>query len=380
LGASISTCEKTCKRIKKEGKKVVEYRLLKLHEYEQAIVLADKTFRDLEHISMGKAFPHVFSTSLNQSYGVFVNGELVSFIGLVPSVIHIESAEVQAYSIGAVCTHPDYRNKGYASALLKKVFNHIRRAEGSILFVSGTLPMYQKEGCTFFGELNKYDIKKGELQKEDEYSIREVLPHDWFHIRKLSHSRKVRFEQSIFDLAFLHQAEGFVSIHKMSHKILVAEGKGGIKAFLVLGVPYRITSDSQSRVIEWAGDPRAIKALLAESLRYDINSIMLSLPSYEVELIELFNLFKKTVTPFPGTIKLMELNLLLKQLNPYFKGKIDIIDIDEQHKKLIYNRKSTIVTNVTLKKFLLQGTGESDEYLKDIFPIPFPYSEGLNYV
>ncbi len=121
-----------------------QYRLLRNNEYDKAITLADQVFRDAEHSSMGNAFPYVFSPELGQSFGVFINGELVSFIGLVPSVLHIGGADISAYSIGAVCTHSDYRKKGYASQLLHKVFEHINKAEASILFVSGTLPLYIK--------------------------------------------------------------------------------------------------------------------------------------------------------------------------------------------------------------------------------------------
>lgn len=41
----------------------MEIRRLKADEFEQAIQLADQTFRDQEHTSMGQAFPHVFQQS-----------------------------------------------------------------------------------------------------------------------------------------------------------------------------------------------------------------------------------------------------------------------------------------------------------------------------
>ncbi|GFZ78819.1 hypothetical protein GCM10008018_25450 [Paenibacillus marchantiophytorum] len=60
-----------------------EIRLLQGNEWEKAIRLSDMTFREIEQGSMGSAFPQVFSPSLHQSYGMFVEKELVAFMGLV---------------------------------------------------------------------------------------------------------------------------------------------------------------------------------------------------------------------------------------------------------------------------------------------------------
>ncbi|WP_223591766.1 GNAT family N-acetyltransferase [Neobacillus bataviensis] len=359
---------------------MVEFRLLKSDEFDQAAALADQTFRDDEQISMGEAFPQVFSPALNQSYGAFINDKLVSFIGLVPSVIHLESAEIEAYSIGSVCTHRAYRKKGFASMLLEKVIDHVKRAKASILFVSGSLPLYIKAGCTFYGNLNKYDIHKDDLQIPEGYSVREFLPYDWFYLRKLYQTRKTYFEQSIFDFAVLNNAKGYASILKMEHKILVAEEENEIKGFVVLGVPDTSEGESTSRVIEWAGDPKGIQAVLAESFQYGFTSMRLSVPEYERELNRLLYSIEKTEAAFPGTIKITNLDLLLGQLKPYLFGKLEIVDADERNKKLLFNEKSIIVDNAALEKLILQGDPTLDSYLNDIFPVPLPFPEGINYV
>jgi len=363
--------------------KMIEVRLLKSEcEYTDAIRLADRVFRDKEHRSMGEAFPQVFSPQLNQSYGVFINNELVSFIGLVPSVIHLGAAEIQAYSIGAVCTHPDHRKKGFASILLEKVFTHVQRASASILFVSGILPMYIKAGCSFYGKLNKYEISRGDIQVTEGCVVRELSPFDWFHLRKLGQSRPVYFEQSINDFSVLNKAAGFASILKMDHKILVAESENELKGFVVFGVTYSSleSGDQPARVIEWGGEPNAIKAILAQAFENGINSLKYSIPTYENELNRLLDVIEKTAAPFPGTIKIMNLDLLLKQVEPFLEGKIEIIEHDTRSKKVIFKQKSVILDNISLEKLILQGDPNLDAYLNDIFPIPLPFPEGLNYV
>jgi len=360
---------------------ITEFRLLRSDaEYNQAIQLADRTFRNDDQVSMGKAYPFVFSPALNQSYGAFVNGELVSFIGLVPSIIHIEEAEIQAYSIGAVCTHPDHRKNGYASTLLSKVIEHGENAGASLLFVSGNLPIYLNAGCTYYGEINKYEIKKGDFSTIEGCSVREAHPHDWFRIRKLARSRRVHYEQGLLDFTILNHAEGFASNLKMKHKLLVAEGANGLRGFLILGLSHPSADKSPARVIEWGGDPKAIQALLAESFQYGITSIKCSIPSYEIVLTRLLNNIEKTVTAFPGTVKIISLDLLLKQLESIIKRKVEIEIVDNNHKKLIFNQGSMTVDNATLERLILQGGPGLNGSLKEIFPIPLPYPEGLNYV
>lgn len=363
--------------------KMIEVRLLKSEfENAQAIRLADKVFRDEEHKSMGEAFPQVFSPELNQSYGVFIKNELVSYIGLVPSVIHLGDAEIQAYSIGAVCTDPDHRKKGFASMLLDRVFTHVQRADASILFVSGSLPMYIKAGCSFYGKLYKYEINKGDLLVTEGYTVRELSSFDWFYLRKLLHSRPVYFEQSIYDFSVLYKAAGFASIHKMKHKILVAESENQIKGFVVFAVPNSSlgSGDQPARVIEWGGEPQAIQTILANSFQCGIKSLKCSFPIHEKEINKLLNSLEKTDAPFPGTIKITNLDLLLKQAEPFFRGKVKIVDVDNSSKKLIYNQKSVILDNASLEKLILQGNPTLDGYLNDIFPIPLPFPEGINYV
>lgn len=360
---------------------MVEYRFLEEKEFQQAIDLADKVFRKEGHVSMGIAFPQVFSPALNQSYGAFIGEKLVSFIGLVPSVLHIRGAEVQAYSIGAVCTDPDYRKRGLANTLLQMIFEHVNNSSASVLFISGDLPIYIKQGCTFYGKMNQFKIKRDDISANNLYKVRELGPYDWFQLRKLSHNRQVRYEQTIYEMAQLNKAAGFASIFKMKHKILVAEDNQEIKAYLVFGVPYHEQEGVDSRVIEWGGDPIAIHALLSKAFTYGLNSLILNLPIYDKDLVrQLDPILEKDELPFPGTIKIMNLDLLLNQLGPYFKDKLEISSVDEKQKRLLFNGHSIIKNNEEIEEMILKGNSNIESFSEEIFPIPFPFPQGLNYV
>jgi predicted N-acetyltransferase YhbS len=359
---------------------MVEYRLLQEKEFQQAIDLADRVFRKEGHVSMGIAFPQVFSSALNQSYGAFIDEKLVSFIGLVPSVLHIEDAEVQAFSIGAVCTEPDYRKRGLANTLLQMIFEHVNNSGGSVLFISGDLPIYMKQGCNYYGKMKQYKIHQDDLHLNEEYTVRELQPYDWFQLRKISQNRCIRYEQSIYEMTLLNEAAGFASIFKMNHKVLVAEENHELKAFLVFGMPYQEQVNVDSRVIEWGGDPLAIRRLLAEAFNNGLNSLLVNVPTFEKALNQLLDSLEKVEVPYPGTMKIMNLDLLLKQLRPYFDGKVEISNEDENNKKLVFEQNSIIISNQELEELIFKGNIKLDSYLDDIFPVPFPLPQGLNYV
>jgi predicted N-acetyltransferase YhbS len=359
---------------------MVEYRLLQEKEFKQAFDLADRVFRKEGHVSMGIAFPQVFSSALNQSYGAFIDEKLVSFIGLVPSVLHIEGAEVQAFSIGAVCTEPDYRKRGIANTLLQMIFEHVNNSGASVLFISGDLPIYMKQGCNYYGKMNQYKIHRDDFHWDEEYTVRELQPYDWFQLRKLSQNRCIRYEQSIYEMAILNEAAGFASIFKMKHKVLVAEENQELKAFLVIGMPYQEQVNADSRVIEWGGDPLAIRSLLVEAFNYGLNSLLVNVPTFEKALNQLLDSLEKVEVPYPGTMKIMNLDLLLKQLRSYFDGKVEIANEDEHNKKLVFEQNTVVISNQELEELILKGNIKFDSCLDAIFPVPFPFPQGLNYV
>ncbi len=92
-------------------------------------------------------------------YGVFLSGELVSYAG---SFLQLP----RVWMIGGVYTHPDYRNKGYAtlatSAVTEEALNH---AESAALFVRSdnyqAIRVYEKIGYKKIGEKLWMDVGTG---------------------------------------------------------------------------------------------------------------------------------------------------------------------------------------------------------------------------
>ena len=380
-----------------------EIRFVRPEEFAAAVRLADQVFRDAEHVSMGEAFPHVFSGALGQSFGYFVGGELVSFIGLVPSVVRIEQAALDVCSVGAVCTSPDHRGKGYASAVLSAVLDHCRKAGAPLLLISGQGGIYERAGSRPFGAAAKYTLD-GVVARtlaesdrgEKRWRFRPFAPTDWFRIVRLARRRPVRFEQSLWDMAFLIAAEPMASNGKLRHRVWVAEHDDDLAAFAVLGVPCPGKKSGRPILIEWAGDPEGVIRLAASGMLAEgLNELDVTVPFHETGLRSVLDgagCGARNV-PLSGTAIIVDAAALIRQLAPYLERKDG-----ERFRSMRFEPAAGGEIRVVLEsgaaiippeKFVslvfdpepdLPLSAEMKRELAALFPVPFPSPAGLNFV
>lgn len=360
----------------------MEIRLVETNEFEETIALSNQTFRTKEQISMGVAFPQVFSKELSQSFAAFDKEQLISFVGLVPSIIHVGPAKLNVFSIGSVCTHIDYRNQGISSAILDKVLEHAEQADTSLLLVSGDRGLYRRVHCYPFGSVNKYLIDCNTANVNQwllQYSgtVRESLPADIFHIVNLANAKSVKYETSLSDMYQLLKSEGYASIFNMRHKVFVAEKQGKVDAFVVFGIQAGGSSKLKSLVIETGGDSEAILAIIAEVLQKEsISQVEFSVPFHE-PLQSFLHGTSFTKRKNGGTIHIVNPNRLIQQLQPYFREKNQKVEMqsnEDESIHLIVNQQRFSINHEEFVELFFTGKEKGME------PIPLPFTEGLHYV
>ncbi|MDF2719475.1 MAG: family N-acetyltransferase [Paenibacillus sp.] len=381
-----------------------QIRLIRPDEFAAAARLADLVFRDAEHKSMGEAYPNAFSPGLSQSYGAFADGEIVSFVGLVPSVVRIGEASLNVYSIGAVCTHPDHRGKGYAGAILELIREHSRAAGAPVILVSGNRGIYERFGCRTFGETTSFVMDKAASAKlatapsAREAKLRPFAHTDWFALKRLSDRRVVGYEQSVWDLASLMRAEPTASNYKLAHRVWVAEQDGQVAAFAVVGVPDgRIAPLGKPVLIEWAGEPVLAAALAAHGAREaGAETLRAVVPWHESGFAAVLSEAGCTAAPGKqsGTIAVVDPELLLSQLAPYLRrkdasayGKLRfgtsedggfIVEWEGGFRALSPEAFISLVFDRVRARDVLPE--EVERLAATLFPVPFPYPSGLNFV
>ncbi|MFJ7936169.1 GNAT family N-acetyltransferase [Sporosarcina sp. NPDC096371] len=367
----------------------MEIRRLEAKEFEQAIRLADDTFREEGHLSMGQAFPHVFSTVLKQSYGAFDGEKLVSFIGLVPGTIRVGEATLSVFSLGSVCTHEAYRQQGISTMILQEIYHNVDEATASLILVSGDRGMYLRNQCYRFGKTYAYTIgKTSEHKGEYEGEVRKGQPSDILQIDCLRRATNVRFDSSIWEWQVLIKAGGYSSIFKMDQALYVA-CNGVVEGYAVIAMPTPASTKDHAIVIEWGGNSKAVYGILQNMLEANpVKEIKLTIPWHEK--------FFEEVSEYPceelqnaGTIHIVNAVRLIEQLKPYLCARnpalahsLSVEQVDDHHVILHYNHESKIVLTLEdLVRLLFDPQGENlDEELQTIFPIPLPYTEGMYFV
>jgi predicted N-acetyltransferase YhbS len=379
---------------------MLDVRLLQADEFEDAVELSNRTFRESEQTSMAEAFPYVFSSSLRQSYGAFADGKLVSFVGLVPSIVRVGSARLNVYSVGSVCTDPDYRGRGYAGTVLNCILSHIDKAGASLLLVSGYGPLYTRMNCFRFGAVTRFIIEPDSAAVIARNAVvangnlRELEPTDWFALAELARLREVGYEQSIWDLANLLQAQAIASCMKLHHKVLVVERQGKVEAFIVVAVPSHPNQKNQALAIEWAGNPYLIAGAFAQAVhRFQFEQLDVPVSWYETELVKVLTPAKSSRDQNLGTVHIVNPERFIRQLRPYLQAKHQQLSDGLQLQRLTDGRIEIrlngwidILDARSLVSLMFDPEPQVNSNpsllsaLRKLFPIPFPYAGGLNYV
>lgn len=376
----------------------VEVRLLQPGEYPAAVALSDVTFRDVSQKSMGSAFPAIFSPALSQCFGTFVDGKLAAFMGLVPSVVHVGPSRLMVYSLGSVCTHPNYQGKGYASMLLAQVQNFIRQANAALLLVSGERSLYTRANCFAFGQVSEITLEADSdaiTAAETDIVIRKLESRDWLTVHALASGRAVRYEQGVWEMATLVESEAHASCVHLRHKALVAERDGELVAFAILALPER--ENQPGLAVEWGGDAQGVAAICRfATATSGLARLVAHVPWHETDLIEQLTQgpHQSKQAHNQGTLYVTDVSLLLTQMKAYLAEKDPVlsaqlaVETDEQGAyHLTLGTEKVVLGAEDLISFFFNPTWEatkaSDEMgrlRQKLFPLPFPYTAGLNYV
>ncbi|WP_042146685.1 GNAT family N-acetyltransferase [Paucisalibacillus sp. EB02] len=361
----------------------MEIRHLTVTEMEAAIRLSDKTFRNEKHVSMGKAFPFVFSRDANVSFGAFEQDKLVCFFGLVPFRLKIGASYVNAYSIGSVCTDPVYRGKGIASDVLAEIYDFIDRSGGALLLVSGDRGLYTRKGCFAVGESYSYSMTEVKPIIH-EGTIRKGTAIDLMRVFSLAQQKEVRYESSINEWKTLLNTGGYASIFYLKQSIIISEKQGVIDGYVVAGLPDETNSSRTALILEWGGEPRTVLAILMSLLGEDgVDTVKIKVPWHDemnVSLVE----YSKEAESIGGTIRVINPERMLEQLMPYLQSKDPAIYNKLQIKgqgdgkiDLQYDGQRWILTVEEFSNLLFNTPGN---LIPSLFPIPLPSTEGIHYV
>ena len=247
------------------------------------------------------------------------DGICVSHVGMTEVGAVLHGCQIQVACIGGVCTLPEYRKQGLASACFDDAFRKAHRDGVDIMIVSGDRNLYRMRGCVHVGSDLQFKLVAGELLADlEERAARvtigvmteEELPLVWNCYR----AEPVRFVRSPED--YYRALQSVRVMDRPSDFLVVREG-GDFRGYLIAPRP---DVEGEPQVAEFAGDRHAILAALPQVLRRcGRNSLGFTALRHDALMRSLCAQAGLQGTPrtTPGTITLVNFPQFMERMRPF---------------------------------------------------------------
>ncbi|SHE53035.1 GNAT family N-acetyltransferase [Clostridium fallax] len=361
---------------------------------EKAIKLINRTFRGSRNLkeTMDKEFPLLLGeNNLSNMFIAIDNGKVVGSISMYKSNILIEGINLPVASIGSVCTDENYRKRGIASKLL--ILSEIKCLEENIpvQIISGILPIYKEYGADKVGSIYHGELEN--LKSNIKYKIIDFKEELLCEAIKLYNKESLRHYRTKDEFKDLLKGS-LVPWGNNEFEFVFIEKDGILKGYLYLQI---IRKEGKIIIREFVGDREDIVNSLGNIMeKFKLNKIEFNI-SYRDSILDILklkniNLDKRTQHQ---SIKTIDFKNLISNLTPYFmqymkKEQIDKFTIEEEEKGYAVKYKNDVLVledNEQLNHLIFGDNteiinkcdGELKTLLKNIFPIPIPCIEGINY-
>jgi len=369
----------------------------KKKEFAQVLRLVNYVFREMNHQppNMGRWYPLLFNqNNLENMRIILEDNKPVSHIGIVERELFIYGCKTKIGSIGSVCTHSEYRGRGFATILLKDSMKKMYRDGVDIVLISGGRGLYKRAGCGEVGNIFHFTVGAADREKFVDPDI-EIIPYQEKFLPEMVRTyqeKSVRFSRSLVDFRMVLRTGAAMN---REAETLLLQKDGQFWAYLVMWVKPKV-----GEVVEYAGCRSAIMQSLKHIFaKYNLEQLSFNVPSQDRELIYLFNQknIGSTIQNIPGTAKIINPHQLMDKLHPYMeehlgKEKANSLKFHQEKDKFSvhygkeqFSLDEEMFTKIAFgrwgkeEKKALSGKGKLTSTLKSIFPLPLPWP-GLNYV
>jgi predicted N-acetyltransferase YhbS len=282
------------------------------------------------------------------------DGKCVSHVGMTQGGAVLYGCPIRVACIGGVCTHPDYRKQGLASACFDFAFQKAYDEGVDIMIVSGDRNLYRMRGCVHVGRDQTFTITDENLQSgrtpaldssevkpPDRHShtsrgeelpdspkiggwganlpsvtVNVMKPDELPLVADCYRAEPVRFSRTPEDYGYALQSE---YVMNRPSDFLVIRERGDFRGYMIAP---RTNTDGKASIAEYAGDRRACLAAMPELFkRYGLSSLGFHVLRHDplmrslCEQAGLDGTFRTT----PGTVTLVNFPQLMERMRPYFE-------------------------------------------------------------
>ncbi len=362
-------------------------------EYEKTLALGQSIFR-------GANLARDYSLEWNPGNCenlriILIDGEPIAHVGFSQREASILGNRVTIGLIGGVCCHPDYRNRGFASACFQDAMAQLTRRGVTLMPVSGRRSLYFRHHCACAGVRYQATIPRDRLQ---------ARPPDGVSIRPYS-------REMLDALLRIYQLEPIRYIRSKDVFATLME-RGATEVIFVGDRPVAYIKSQGTRRSEDDG-PRSLllyeltgpRDLIAASLpvlaeRENAGKLVLS-PLYGTDEAIRIALAGIGATvergeSLSGTVRIINFPLLMEQMSHYFRERLG----DDSERLIYYEQDERFVFGFGRQRFELKDRtalalfifgpqqskdtieapdGSLGDVLRTVFPMPyaFPGNDGV---
>ncbi|CAG7644600.1 GNAT family N-acetyltransferase [Paenibacillus allorhizosphaerae] len=382
---------------------MVQFRTARPEDIPAMVALSDRVFRKPHQTSMGQAYSLLFS---NENAGNMLiaeeDGKIVTVVGLLPSEISIAGCTLRVLSMGSVCTDADYRGKDYAGTLVRMSIEKCEREGVHLLLVSGNRTLYRRNGCYEAGLIRHFTPTAEQARhaaENNNSSQAETVEYDEARdlesMLRLVHNEPVHYVRTKAQFARLIHGAAVFSNSAMNQHIALRRSNGEALAYVVYGLPGYDATRTPA-VIEYAGSDQAVLELLRDVMeRHQLEKLRVPVGGDKAAFGEALAAAGASVRcePIPGTIRLTDLASVWRSLAPYIHerlgsetaGKLDCTRTADGQYRIAYGEETLALDARGALTLLFSGApwaaGDAlGPLLASLFPLPFVYTNNLNYV
>jgi len=355
-------------------------------EYEKTLALGQSIFRQAD---LARDYALEWNSGNCENLRIIlVNGEPIAHVGFSEREAFILGNRVTMGLIGGVCCHPDYRNRGFASACFQDAMARLTRRGAALMPVSGRRSLYFRHHCACAGTQYQATISRDKLQARSP---------DGVSIRPYS-------GEMLDDLLRIYQREPIRYIRSKDVFAMLMK-RGATEVVFVGGKPVAYAKSSGTRKSD-DGSPSlslyeltGLRELIAASLpalmeRENVDKLILSSLHGTDEPIRMavasMRFAIERSESLSGTVRIINFPLLMDQMSHYFLERLgddfERLIYYEQDEKFVFGfdrQRFELKDRTALALFIFGSQQSSDaieppdgplgDVLRAVFPMPYVF-------
>jgi predicted N-acetyltransferase YhbS len=371
-------------------------------EIPAVVRLANTVFRADGETSMGEEYPLLYAPENSRNLRLFLDGGTpVSLVGMLEREVSLLGTRHRCCEIGSVCTHPDYREDGLATRLLKDARRRAVEHGCDMFLISGGRGLYCRLGYVDVGGYVRITVDTDDLPRGAGVRNRPRADADLPALVDLHSAEPVRFVRPPEDFRTL--LEGECTLNGRAETRLILTGDARPVAYVMFRPPgSRGVEENELCIDELAGSRLAVAHALPPLFdEFDLDRLHIEALSSDHELAYIAATHGWDVQPqgFHGTVGIIDPDRFWQSIVSLVHERLGeeandlALDTDGRQVNLNFGSEKTPALNMpgfTRLVFLPEHKREAvdpalsqDSPLKRIlarlFPLPL-VSYGLNYV